>query len=70
MSLEERIKSEQQAMRPITNADTVCKDCIYAFDDTKIPGNISHCAMYKDEWKPNNIIFHGADCKYHKKSGE
>lgn len=50
MSLEDRIKSEQQAMKPIKNADIICKDCVYAYDDTKIPGNISHCEMYKDKW--------------------
>lgn len=68
MSLEDRIKSEQQAMKPIKNADIICKDCVYAYDDTKIPGNISHCEMYKDKWKPNDIIFHKAYCRFYKKS--
>lgn len=68
MSLEERIKSEQQAMKPIKNADIICKDCIYRYDDTVIPGNISHCEMYKDEWKPNDIIFHKEYCRFYKKS--
>jgi hypothetical protein len=65
-SLFDRIKSEQSCMHPITVADLVCKDCVYRYDDAEIPGNVSRCDMYKDVYKPVEII-KGGPCRFYKK---
>lgn len=61
---ENRIKSEQAAMRRITNNDLVCKDCLYRYDDTVKLGNTSVCEMYNP--KPNEVLL-GEDCDLYDK---
>ena len=65
IELKERYESEARACRRITNEDLVCKDCIYALDDSVIPGNTSRCKRYS--WKPDTVSV-GGDCEYHRSS--
>ena len=57
--LKERIASEQQCMKRITNDDLICKDCEFVFDDSIQLGNTSKCEKYKI--KPNKVLL-GGDC--------
>lgn len=63
-SLGERIMSEQQCARRITNDDLVCKDCAFKLDDSKKLGNTSQCEIF--ELKPNEVL-RGGSCDEHKK---
>ena len=38
----------------IRNADLVCKDCIYRYDDSGMPCNTSKCEIYTE--KPSTVI--------------
>lgn len=57
--MKKRIASEQQCMKRITNNDLVCKDCIFAYDDSIKLGNTSECDKYNV--KPNQVLL-GGDC--------
>lgn len=60
----ERIKSEQMAIRRITNEDLKCKDCVRRFDDTEIYSNTSKCLAFK--LKPSKVLG-GGDCSKYSK---
>jgi len=49
----------------ISNQDLVCQDCLYRYDDTKIPGNTSKCEVYEDV-KPSEIL-DGGQCDWYDK---
>ena len=57
--LKKRVVSEQQCMKRITNNDLVCKNCMFAFDDTVKLGNTSTCDKFTA--KPNQVLL-GGDC--------
>ena len=65
IELKKRYESEARACRRITNADLICKDCIYALDDSVILGNTSRCKRYS--WKPSTVKA-GRDCEYYQSS--
>lgn len=67
--LKERVESEQRAMRPITNADLICRDCKYMRSDVVIRGNVSFCDAYGDQFKPNSVFTRGV-CPRYKKEEE
>ncbi len=67
--LGKRIKSEQQCMKRITNADLVCRDCMNRYDDSIREGNTSFCAAFPKAFKPDEVI-KGGDCKYYVKEEE
>ena len=46
-------------MGRLTNANLVCKDCIYRMDDSKVWGNTTKCKQYAD--KPSPVIA-GEEC--------
>ena len=56
-----RIASEAKAAMPIRNDNLDCKDCVYKYDDSEIPGNTSKCEIYDN--KPNAILL-GGKCNY------
>ena len=56
-----RIESEAKAAMPIRNDNLDCKDCIYKYDDSEIPGNTSKCEIYDN--KPSVILL-GGKCNY------
>ena len=61
---EKRIESESRSVRRITNADLVCRDCIYRLDDSERLGNTSQCKRYTS--KPNQVLL-GRDCEEYRK---
>ena len=61
---EKRIESESRSVRRITNADLVCRDCIYRLDDSERLGNTSQCKRYIS--KPNKVLL-GRDCEEYRK---
>ena len=61
---EKRIESESRSVRAITNADLVCRDCIYRLDDSERLGNTSQCKRYIS--KPNQVLL-GRDCEEYRK---
>lgn len=65
--MKKRIASEQQCMRRITNNDLVCKDCIFAYDDSVKLGNTSTCDKFTT--KPNQVLV-GGDCDEHESNTE
>lgn len=58
----EKFRGDELKMERLTNADLVCRDCIFAFDDSKVPGNISKCGKYG--WKPAEIMLGGKCDEY------
>lgn len=52
----ERVKSESRACIGTHNAGMVCVDCIFRYDDSKIPANASRCEAFPNG-KPYDIIF-------------
>lgn len=66
--LRDRIKSEAMAAMPIRNADLICKDCLFRYDDSEIPGNTGKCDVYPEypDYKPNEVI-KGGDCEYYER---
>ena len=63
----QRIVSEQQCMKRITNNDLVCKDCAFQYDDTIKLGNTSVCEKFYV--KPPEVLL-GEDCiEYEKSNG-
>ena len=61
---EKRIESESRSVGAITNADLVCRDCIYRLDDSERLGNTSQCKRYIS--KPNQVLL-GRDCEEYRK---
>lgn len=61
--MKERIESESKAVMRITNDDLVCKNCLFAYDDSVKFGNTSQCAIYDS--KPNAVLL-GEECKFKK----
>ena len=61
---EKRIESESRSVGAITNADLVCRDCIYRLDDSERLGNTSQCKRYIS--KPNQVLL-GKDCEEYRK---
>ena len=59
--LQERIKSEQMAIKRTTNDDLVCKDCVQRLPDNLILGNTSKCEYYPNG-KPIRIL-RGGECE-------
>lgn len=57
--LKNRVVSEQQCMKRITNDDLVCKDCTFKYDDTVKLGNTSACEKF--DVKPAEVLL-GGDC--------
>lgn len=51
----------------ISNANLVCKDCAYKFDDSKIIGNVSRCAKFT--LKPNYVLL-GGNCEKYRKANK
>lgn len=54
-----RIKSEQQCAKRLSNEDLVCRDCQFVFDDKIKLGNTSTCGKFI--LKPNNVLL-GDEC--------
>lgn len=63
--LQERIKSEQMAIKRTTNDDLVCKDCVQRLPDNLILGNTSKCEYYP-QCKPIGILV-GGECEQYVK---
>ena len=61
---EKRVESESRSVGRITNADLVCRDCIYRLDDSERLGNTSQCKRYIS--KPNKVLL-GRDCEEYRK---
>ena len=57
--MKKRIASEQLCMKRITNNDLVCKDCLFAYDDSIKLGNTSTCDKFNI--KPSEVLV-GGDC--------
>lgn len=57
---EERVESESESTRRVTNDNMVCKDCVYKVDDIVNFGNTSKCLLYGA--KPNKVIL-GKKCE-------
>lgn len=57
--IEDRRKSEERSFVRVTNRDLVCKDCLYAMDDSEILGNTARCKKYY--WKPDKVKL-GGEC--------
>ena len=62
-TLKNRQESEARATIRITNADLICRDCIYRLDDSIILGNTSRCKRYP--WKPDKVSL-GGECDEYK----
>lgn len=62
-SLKDRIESESQSVVRVTNEDLMCKDCIFALDDSKSMRYTSQCRMYL--LKPSEVLLGGV-CKIYK----
>lgn len=62
-SKEEFIKLREK-FELIRNADLVCTDCLYKYDDTNMPCNVSKCEMYEE--KPSTVI-DGGNCDLYDK---
>lgn len=54
----------EQKFELIRNADLVCTDCLYKYDDTNMPCNVSKCEMYEE--KPSTVI-DGGNCDLYDK---
>lgn len=63
--MKERIASEQQCMKRITNNDLVCKDCNFVLDDSIRLGNTSMCTKY--DLKPKEVLLGGNCDEYEQK---
>lgn len=61
-TMQDRIRSEAQAVSRITNAHLVCKNCSLRLDDSVRLGNTSICKAYP--LKPNEVIKGGPCPKY------
>lgn len=60
MSLfEDRIESEASSTQRVTNADLVCKDCIFKLDDSKQLRYTTQCRTFL--LKPNKVL-KGGNC--------
>lgn len=65
-SLQDRIESESSSVKRITNKDLVCKDCVFALDDSVKLRFTSQCKAYL--LKPTEVLL-GGSCKLYKKKG-
>lgn len=54
-----KFENDKLKFELIRNADLVCKDCRYKFDDTNMPCNVSKCRIYME--KPSTVI-DGGNC--------
>lgn len=59
----ERVRSEAEAIVRITNDDLVCKNCVCRYDDGTIFGNTSKCEKYPVK-KPIQILLGGKCDEY------
>jgi len=63
--LDRKFQKDKLCFVRIRNQDLLCRDCLYRYDDTKIPGNISKCEIYEDI-KPNEVL-NGGQCDWYDK---
>lgn len=61
---EERVESESESARRVTNDDMVCRDCINKVDDAVKYGNTSKCLRYGV--KPVGVML-GGKCEGYEK---
>ena len=57
--MNDKFKNDKLKFELIRNADLVCTDCLYKYDDTNMPCNVSKCEMYEE--KPSTVI-DGGNC--------
>ena len=58
--MNDKFKHDKLKFELIRNADLVCTDCLYKYDDTNMPCNVSKCEMYEE--KPSTVI-DGGNCE-------
>ena len=58
--MNDKFKNDKLKFELIRNADLVCTDCLYKYDDT----NVSKCEMYEE--KPSTVI-DGGNCDLYDK---
>ena len=63
-TLNNKFKNDKLKFELIRNADLVCTDCLYKYDDTNMPCNVSKCEMYEE--KPSTVI-DGGNCDLYDK---
>ena len=59
-----KIEADDLQFHRITNADLVCRDCKFRFDDSVIFGNTSRCLVYTPQ-KPGSVLV-GKSCPYYR----
>ena len=64
VQMNDKFKNDKLKFELIRNADLVCRDCLYKFDDTYMPCNVSKCRMYAQ--KPSTVI-DGGNCDLYDK---
>lgn len=47
--MNDKFKNDKLKFELIRNADLVCTDCLYKYDDTNMPCNVSKCEMYEEK---------------------
>lgn len=58
--LDKKFKNDRLKFGLIKNADLMCNDCMYRYDDSQVFGNTSRCEMYQD-CKPSEVL-DGNEC--------
>ena len=58
--LDKKFKNDRLKFGLIKNADLMCKDCMYRYDDSQVFGNTSRCEMYQER-KPSEVL-DGNEC--------
>ena len=64
VQMNDKFKNDKLKFELIRNADLVCTDCLYKYDDTNMPCNVSKCEMYEE--KPSTVI-DGGNCDLYDK---
>ena len=54
--MNDKFKNDKLKFELIRNADLVCTDCLYKYDDTNMPCNVSKCEMYEEKKKPFELM--------------
>ena len=62
--MNDKFKNDKLKFELIRNADLVCTDCLYNYDDTNMPCKVSKYEMYEE--KPSTVI-DGGNCDLYDK---
>lgn len=63
--IDRKFKNEKMKCERLTNNELVCKNCLYALDDSKDTNNTYECKKFIE--KPDKVLIGGECIEYKKK---